>query len=46
LARPIDPYKDLAKSLEAYPAKPIDDGSDDEPVAIEAAVDPDPTQSE
>ena len=45
MARPIDPYHDLAKGLEAYPAKAIDDDGegDGEPVAIEAVVDPDPT---
>jgi hypothetical protein len=42
LARPIDPYHDLAKDLEAYPAKAIDDDGegdgDDESVTIEAVV--------
>ena len=44
LAKPIDPLSDLAKDLEAYPARAIDDDGDgdgdDEPVAIEAVVDP------
>ena len=47
LAKPIDPLSDLAKGLEAYPAKAIDDDGDGdgdgEPVAIEAVVDPDPS---
>jgi hypothetical protein len=43
LTKPLDPTSDLAKALEAYPAKPIDDdgdGGDDEPLAIEEAVEP------
>jgi hypothetical protein len=47
LTKPLDPTGELAKALEAYPAKAIDDygegDGDDEPVAIEAVVDPDPT---
>jgi hypothetical protein len=36
LTKPLDPLSDLAKSLEAYPAKAIDDDDDgDEPMPIE-----------
>jgi hypothetical protein len=37
LAKPLDPLSDLAKALEAYPPKAIDDdgdGDDDEPVIV------------
>jgi hypothetical protein len=47
-ARPIDPLSELAKALEAYPSKPIDDDGDDdgnEPLPSEAKVDPDPAAS-
>jgi hypothetical protein len=41
LAKPIDPLSDLAKALEAYPAKPIVDAepSEDEPLPIEEGFD-------
>jgi hypothetical protein len=40
--RPIDPYQDLAKALEAYPARAIDgegDGDENEPMPIEKGLD-------
>src|SRR5262249_37571252 len=42
LAKPIDPYHDLAKGLEAYPRIDDDDGDgrDDESLPIEEAVEP------
>jgi hypothetical protein len=40
IARPIDPLSDLAKSIEAYSARPIDDDGDgDEPLPIEEGLD-------
>jgi hypothetical protein len=41
LTKPLDPLSDLAKALEAYPAKPIDDDepSEDEPLPIEEGFD-------
>jgi hypothetical protein len=47
LARPIDPCQDLAKALEAYPAKAIDDDepNDDEPLPIEEGLDHEPGEA-
>ena len=41
LTKPLDPTSELAKALEAYPAKPIDDDepSEDEPLPIEEGFD-------
>lgn len=40
LSKPLDPLSDLAKALEAYPAKVIDDEpNDDEPLPIEEGLD-------
>jgi len=39
LVKPIDPMSDLAKALEGYAGKPIDD-DDGEPAPIEEAVEP------
>jgi hypothetical protein len=47
LAKPLDPTSELAKALEAYPAKPIDDDepNDDEPLPIEEGFDREPGEA-
>jgi hypothetical protein len=47
LTKPLDPLSDLAKALEAYPAKAIDDDepNDDEPLPIEEGFDREPGEA-
>jgi hypothetical protein len=48
LSKPLDPLSELAKAVEGYAVAPVDDdddGDDNEPLAIEAAVDHEPGEA-
>jgi hypothetical protein len=47
LTKPLDPTSELAKALEAYPGKPVDDdeSNDDEPLPIEEGFDREPGEA-